>query len=79
MRPRGPFRVDVGLHPACGQSLRAVGGHGIAVIELAHLRWVEADRTLVLTVELYCNALALDLLGPSRAAGLLPPTSYRGR
>jgi len=42
------FRVNVGVHvdqnALRGESLRTVRGHGVAVIEVPHLGWIEGDH-----------------------------------
>ena len=58
------FRVNGGVHvdqyPFGGESLGTVGGHGIAVVEVPHLRGVEADGALLLTVYFDVDLFAVD-------------------
>ncbi|MGA2891097.1 MAG: LysR family transcriptional regulator [Terracidiphilus sp.] len=64
------FRVNVGVHvdqnALRGETLRAVRGHGVSVIEVPHLCRIECDRPIFAAVHVdgYFAALA-DLLDGS--------------
>lgn len=63
---RGGLHVD--QHAACGESLRAVGGHGIAVVEVTHLRGVEGDVARLVAVHLHAELCAFNLRDYSKVS-----------
>lgn len=67
------FRVNFGIHiyqhALCGKPLRALRGHGVAMIEVAHRAWVE--RNALFFVAIHANdkpAVVADLLECAKIA-----------